>query len=106
MNGYNMGMNGWNYGWMWIAGLALIVVLVVIFRARRGNRDKDSGRLLCPPTPPDKQVRIRRLDELIHRLTAQRPDVQRTQRRWWFRCSSSSMAGFTRFQFAQAQPEG
>ena len=35
MNGYNMGMNGWNYGWMWIAGLALIVVLVVIFRARR-----------------------------------------------------------------------
>ncbi len=30
-----MGMNGWNNGWMWIAGLALIVVLVVIFRARR-----------------------------------------------------------------------
>ena len=35
MNGYNMGMNGWNNGWMWILGLVLIVALVLIFRARR-----------------------------------------------------------------------
>ena len=38
--------------------------------------------------------------------TAQRPEVQRTHRRWWFRRSSSSIAGFTRSQLAQAQPEG
>jgi hypothetical protein len=27
-------MQGWNYGWMWICGLVLIVALVLILRAR------------------------------------------------------------------------
>jgi Mg2+ and Co2+ transporter CorA len=35
MNGYNMGMQGWNNGWMWICGLVLIVALVLILRARK-----------------------------------------------------------------------
>ena len=38
--------------------------------------------------------------------TAQRLEVQRTHRRWWIRRSSSSIAGFTRSQLAQAQPKG
>ena len=70
------------------------------------NRDRGSSHLLSPPTPPDKRVRIRRFDELIPCHTAQRPEVQRTHRRWWIRRSSSSIAGFTRSQLAQAQPKG
>jgi len=70
------------------------------------NRDRGSSHLLSPPTPPDKRVRIRRFDELLPCRTARRPEVQRTHRRWWFRRWSSSVAGFTRSQLAQAQPEG
>jgi Mg2+ and Co2+ transporter CorA len=35
VNGYSMGMQGWNYGWMWICGLVLIVALILILRARK-----------------------------------------------------------------------
>src|ERR1035438_2840744 len=76
-----------------------------INHARR-NRDRGESHLSSPPTPPDKRVRIRRFDGLLPCRTAQRPEVQRTHRRWWFRRSSSSIAGFTRSQLAQAQPEG
>jgi len=70
------------------------------------HRDRGRPRGPSPPTPPDKRVRIRRFDELILCRTAQRPEVQRTPRRWWFRRSSSFIAGFTRSQLAQAQPGG
>ena len=70
------------------------------------NRDRGARHRSSPPTPPDKRVRIRRFDGLLPCRTAQRPEVQRTHRRWWFRRSSSSIAGFTRSQLAQAQPEG
>jgi hypothetical protein len=33
VNGYGMGMSGWNNGWMWLCGLVLIVVLVLVLRA-------------------------------------------------------------------------
>jgi hypothetical protein len=33
VHGY--GMEGWNNGWMWMFGVVLIVVLALIFRARR-----------------------------------------------------------------------
>jgi hypothetical protein len=33
MHGY--GMNGWNLGWMWIAGVVLIIALALILRQRR-----------------------------------------------------------------------
>jgi hypothetical protein len=70
------------------------------------HRDRGESRPSSPPTPPDKRVRIRRFDELIPCRTAQGAEVQRTHRRWWIRRSSSSIAGFTRSQLAQAQPEG
>jgi len=70
------------------------------------DRDRGESHLSTPLTPPDKRVRIRRFDESIPCRTAQRPEVQRTHRRWWFRRSSSSIAGYTRSQLAQAQPEG
>jgi hypothetical protein len=31
----SMGMSGWNYGWMWICGLVLIVAIVLLLRARK-----------------------------------------------------------------------
>jgi uncharacterized membrane protein YecN with MAPEG domain len=34
VNGYSMGMHGWNNGWIWICGLVLVVALVLIFRKR------------------------------------------------------------------------
>jgi hypothetical protein len=70
------------------------------------HRDRGESHLSSPPTPPDMRVRIRRFDELIPCRTTQRPVVQRTHRRWWFRRSSSSIAGFTCSQLAQAQPGG
>jgi hypothetical protein len=30
-----MGMQGWNSGWIWMLGLAVIVAMVLIYRARR-----------------------------------------------------------------------
>ena len=33
MHGY--GMDGWNMGWNWIFGAALIIALVVLLRGRR-----------------------------------------------------------------------
>ena len=35
MNGYGMGMQGWNSGWIWMAGLVVIVAMVLIYRVRR-----------------------------------------------------------------------
>jgi hypothetical protein len=35
VNGYGMGMQGWNSGWIWMLGLAVIVAMVLIYRARR-----------------------------------------------------------------------
>lgn len=35
MQGHNMGMQGWNTGWMWICGLVLIVAVALIVRSRR-----------------------------------------------------------------------
>ncbi len=37
MHGYSMGMQGWNTGWiwMWICGVALVVVLALILRVRK-----------------------------------------------------------------------
>jgi len=40
MNGYGMGMQGWNSGWMnngwiWVVGLLLIVVVVLLLRKRK-----------------------------------------------------------------------
>jgi hypothetical protein len=69
------------------------------------HRDRGESHLSSPPTPPDKRVRIRRFDELLPYRTAQRPEVQVAPRRWWFLNLSSSLAGFTRSQLAQAQPE-
>jgi hypothetical protein len=34
MNGYNMGMYGWNSGWMWVVGIVAIVALILILRRR------------------------------------------------------------------------
>jgi hypothetical protein len=70
-----------------------------------GESHLSSPPLSSPPTPLDKRVRIRRFDELTPCRTAQSPEVQRTHSRWWFRRSSSSIAGFTRSQLAQDQPE-
>lgn len=35
MQGYNMGVQGLNSGWMWICGLVLVVAMALIFRFRR-----------------------------------------------------------------------
>jgi hypothetical protein len=35
MNGYDMGMYGWNTSWMWVIGLLVIVGLILLLRARR-----------------------------------------------------------------------
>ena len=70
--------------------------------ARTGRIGIGGSHLSSPPTPPDKRVRIRRFDGLLPCRTAQRPEVRRTHRRWWFRRSSSSIAGFTRSQLAQS----
>jgi hypothetical protein len=35
VNGYGMGMQGWNSGWVWMIGLVVIVAMVLIYRARR-----------------------------------------------------------------------
>ena len=32
MNRYNMGMYGWNSGWMWVVGIVVIVALVLILQ--------------------------------------------------------------------------